>query len=287
MFMLGYAWQKGAVPLRAESIEQAIELNRIAVEANKAAFLWGRRAAHDLAAVERAAGPAAAEPAEFATALEDIVKRRIDFLTAYQDDAYARRYKDLVVRVQTREAGAVRDSDALARAVARYYFKLLAYKDEYEVARLYTDTRFLKSVQDRFDGDYKLNFHLAPPLTAERDPDTGHMVKKAYGPRMLTGFRLLAKLKFLRGTAWDPFGRSAERRRERELIAEYEAVIDELLAGLTPANHAVAVEIASIPEHIRGFGHVKERHISDAKSNEAALLTRFRGPDRRHADAAD
>jgi len=286
MFMLGYAWQKGAVPVSLKSIEQAITLNGIAVEANKAALLWGRRAAHDRNAVDRAAGPAAAEPEGFATTLEDVVKRRIDFLTAYQNEAYARRYKDLVVRVQTAEAHALQGTDALVQTVARYYFKLLSYKDEYEVARLHTDTSFLNAVREQFTGDYKLNFHLAPPLTAERDMDTGRMIKKAYGPWMLRVFGVMAKLKFLRGTAWDPFGRSDERRQERTLITEYEAVIEELLAGLTPANHAVAVEIAEIPEHIRGYGHVKDRHIADAKANEAALLTRFRDPDQQ-ADAAD
>ncbi|MEX2617930.1 MAG: indolepyruvate ferredoxin oxidoreductase family protein [Alphaproteobacteria bacterium] len=286
MFMLGYAWQKGTIPIAAESIETAIELNGVAVKANKAAFLWGQRAAHDPAAVQRAAGPAAEKPEAFATTLEDVVRRRIEFLTGYQDAAYARRYKDLVVRVQTAESRIMRDSDALTQAVARYYFKLLAYKDEYEVARLHTDPAFLQSVRDRFTGDYRLNYHLAPPLTAERDPETGHLRKKAYGPWMLQAFRLLAKLKGIRGTAWDPFGRSAERRRERELIIEYEAAIAEILAGLTVANHAIAVEIASVPEHIRGYGHVKDRHIADAKANEAALFARFRDGDGQ-ANAAD
>jgi indolepyruvate ferredoxin oxidoreductase len=180
----------------------------------------------------------------------------------------------------------MRGEDGLARAVARYYFKLLAYKDEYEVARLYTDSGFMKSIRARFEGNFRLNFHLAPPLLAERDLHTGHLRKKSYGPWMLRAFSLLARLKFLRGTAFDPFGRSDERRRERGLITEYETMMAELLAGLKADNHDLAVELASIPEHIRGFGHVKERHIDDAKAREARALAAFRDPAAR-ADAAD
>lgn len=286
MFMLGFAWQMGTVPIGFAAIEEAITLNGIAVEANKRAFLWGRRAAHDQTAVEKVAAPTAVPAPELATSLQDIVEKRIPFLTDYQDEAYARRYKDLVVRVQTAEAKIVRDSDALARAVARYFFKLLAYKDEYEVARLYTDGGFLKKVASQFEGDFKLNFHLAPPLLADRDLETGVAAKKAYGPWMLSAFRVLAKLRFLRGTALDPFNKTAERKRERQLITEYEATISELLNSLNAGNHALAVEIASLPEHIRGYGHVKERHIDDVKAQEPAMLAAFRAPSLR-ADAAD
>ena len=286
MFMLGFAWQKGTVPISREAIEEAITLNGVAVEANKRAFLWGRRAAHDPAAVEKLAMPTAAAAVQLATALDDIVEKRIAFLTNYQDEAYARRYKDLVVQVQTAEARVVRDDDTLARTVARYYFKLLAYKDEFEVARLYTGTTFLETVANQFEGDYKLNFHLAPPLLAERDLETGIASKKAYGPWMLRAFKLLAKLRFLRGGPLDPFNRTAERRRERALITEYEAVIAELLSRLSADNHGTAVEIAGLPEQIRGYGHVKERHIEDVKAREAELLTAYRNPSA-HADAAD
>ena len=286
MFMLGFAWQKGTVPISREAIEEAITLNGVAVEANQRAFLWGRRAAHDPAAVEKMAMPAAAAAVQLATALEDIVEKRIAFLTNYQDEAYARRYKDLVVQVQTAEARVVRDDDTLARTVARYYFKLLAYKDEFEVARLYTGTTCLETVANQFEGDYKLNFHLAPPLLAERDLETGIASKKAYGPWMLRAFKLLAKLRFLRGGPLDPFNRTAERRRERALITEYEAVIAELLFRLSADNHGTAVEIAGLPEQIRGYGHVKERHIEDVKAREAELLTAYRNPSA-HADAAD
>jgi indolepyruvate ferredoxin oxidoreductase len=192
----------------------------------------------------------------------------------------------LVVRVQTAEARVVRDNDALAQTVARYYFKLLAYKDEFEGARLYTESGFLDTVADQFEGDYKLNFHLAPPLLADRDTETGIMQKKAYGPWMLRAFKLLAKLRFLRGGALDPFNRTTERKRERALISEYEATVEELLNRLGTDNHGAAVEIASLPEQIRGYGHVKERHIDDVKAREAELLTAYRNPSA-HADAAD
>jgi indolepyruvate ferredoxin oxidoreductase len=278
LFMLGYAWQRGLVPVSAEALERAIELNAVAVEANRQAFLWGRRAAHDLAAVERAATPI--EPgAEPARTLDEIVARRIDYLTRYQDAAYARRYKDLVVAVQRAESQRVKGAGGLAEAVARYYFKLLAYKDEYEVARLHADPAFLGRVNDAFEGDIKLRFHLAPPLFARPDPNTGEPRKLAYGPWMLPVFRGLARLKRLRGTWLDPFGYGPERRTERRLIADYEATITELLDGLDRDSHALAVEIASLPEHIRGFGPVKQRHLAAARAREAALLQAFRSPE--------
>ncbi len=166
----------------------------------------------------------------------------------------------------------------LTAAVARSLFKLMAYKDEYEVARLYAETDFLKRVADQFDGPYELRFHLAPPILGDRDPATGHLKKREFGPRMLTVFRLLAKLRRLRGTRFDIFGRSEERRAERRLIAEHEAVLDEIVADLSPANHPAAVELASLPLEIRGFGHIKEASLARAKAKEAALLARFRSP---------
>ena len=163
----------------------------------------------------------------------------------------------------------------------------MAYKDEYEVARLYTESDFLKRVADRFEGAYELRFHLAPPILGDRDPQTGHLRKREFGPWMLTVFRMLAKLRRLRGTPFDIFARSEERRTERRLIGEYEAVIDEILGRLTPANHAIAVELASLPFEIRGFGHVKEANLARAKAKEAALLARFRLPSPASALAAE
>ncbi|MGQ0675420.1 MAG: indolepyruvate ferredoxin oxidoreductase family protein [Rhodospirillales bacterium] len=280
-FMLGFAWQRGLVPLAEASILRAIELNAVAVEANKSAFRWGRRAAHDLAGVERAAAPvtplAMARP-DIAQTLEDVVARRIEFLTGYQDAALARRYKDLVVRAQRAESERAKGMAGFAMAVAKYYFKLLAYKDEYEVARLYADPAFMAKVRANFDGDYRLRFHLAPPLVAPRDAATGEAKKMEFGPWMLGAFRLLAKLKGLRGTAFDIFGYGEERRTERRLIQEYERTLDALLAGLSHDNHALAVEIASLPEHIRGFGHVKARHLAEAKAKEAELMARYLAP---------
>lgn len=290
LFMLGYAWQKGLVPISREALEQAIELNGVAVDFNKDAFLWGRRAAVDETRVARAAEPVTPlrlKQADIATSLEDIVERRIRFLTGYQNAAYARRYKDLVVRVQKAEGDRTKGQSGLAEAVARYYFKLLAYKDEYEVARLYTDGEFRRRVHDQFEGDYKIKFHMAPPLFAKRDPETGELEKQEFGPWMMSAFRLLAGLRFLRGSKLDVFGYAAERKQERQLITDYENTIDELLAGLTSQNHEIAVAIASIPEHIRGYGHVKERHLEKAKDEEAALLRAFRDPDGGQAKAAE
>jgi indolepyruvate ferredoxin oxidoreductase len=243
---------------------------------NKAAFHWGRRAAVDRAQVEALARPAAVEPSDaqhLSQSLDEVIARRVKFLTAYQDAAYAERYRGLVEKVKATETARAPGKSGLADAVARYQFKLMAYKDEYEVARLYTDGSFLAQIADTFDGDnLRFEFHLAPPLLARRDPATGLPRKMSFGPWLLPAFRLLAKLKFLRGTAFDPFGRTQERRTERKLIEDYQAMLDRVLDALTPDNHQVAVALAAIPEKIRGFGHVKQRHLAAAKADEAALL---------------
>ena len=288
LFLMGYAFQRGLLPLSLEAIERVIELNGVAVEANKRAFAWGRLAAHDGPRVEAAAKPMmlAPETPAVAATLEEIVSRRVDFLTAYQDQAYARRYADLVERADAAEREKAKGLTGLAEAVARYYFKLLAYKDEYEVARLYTDGEFLSKLNTQFEGDFKLRFHLAPPLLAPRDPETGELKKLTFGPWMFQAFKLLAKLRRLRGTPLDIFGYGAERKTERRLIRDYEATVAELIAHLGPENHALAVSIAHLPEHIRGFGHVKERHLRAAKEKEADLLSLFRSPSP-HATAAE
>ena len=278
LFMLGYAFQKGLLPLGLAAIERAIELNGVAVEANRHTFNWGRLAAHDHAKLERFLHPAHPAQALPAQGLAAIVERRGTFLAEYQDEAYARRYRDFVARVAEAEKTRVRGHGELAEAVARGLFKLMAYKDEYEVARLYTDGAFLQKLTREFDGKIRLEFHLAPPLLAKRDPMTGHLLKRSYGPWMLRAFALLKRFKFLRGTALDPFGRTAERRMERQLIADYERTLGELLSSLAPENHALAVEIAALPERIRGFGHVKERAVAEAKARETALLAAFRAP---------
>ena len=279
MFMLGYAWQKGLVPVSRDAIERAIELNAVAVDANKRAFNWGRAAAVDLAAVERAARPAA--PVSLRTlsrSLDETIARRVEFLTSYQNGAYAKRYQDLVRKVEAAETSRTPAHAGLTDAVARYAFKLMAYKDEYEVARLYTDGSFQAAMERQFESWDKIEFNLAPPMIAERDAETGHLKKRVFGPWMMTAFRLLAKLKGLRGTPLDVFGRTPERRMERQLIADYFALIDEILATLKPENHALAVQLAAIPEQIRGFGHVKDAHLKHAKAHEAELLRAYRSP---------
>jgi indolepyruvate ferredoxin oxidoreductase len=279
IFLVGYAYQLGAIPLSAAAIERAIELNGEAVAMNRAAFHWGRRAAVDRAAVEALAQPATAkhEAEHLSESFDEMVERRIKFLTAYQDASYAGEYRALVDRVKTAEAVRTAGKCGLVEAVARYLFKLMAYKDEYEVARLYTDGAFEKQVKTEFDGDnLRLEFHLAPPLLARHDKTTGLPRKMSFGPWVLPVFRLLSKMKFLRGTALDPFGYSAERRIERKLIADYKTLLDEILANLTPENHHLAVGLAAIPEKIRGFGHVKQRHLQAAKADEAALVEQFR-----------
>ncbi|MDE2285489.1 MAG: indolepyruvate ferredoxin oxidoreductase family protein, partial [Hyphomicrobiales bacterium] len=202
--------------------------------------------------------------------------RRVKFLTAYQNEAYAAGYRGFVEKAKAAEAARAPGKCGLADAVARYLFKLMAYKDEYEVARLYTDGSFLTQVENTFGGEnLRFEFHLAPPLLARRDKATGLPRKISFGPWLLPAFRLLAKFKFLRGTAFDPFGRTRERRTERKLIADYEAMLDRLFAALTPDNHHLAVGLAAIPEKIRGFGHIKQRHLAVAKADEKALLEQF------------
>ena len=277
-FMMGLAWQQGLIPLSEASLLKAIELNGAMVEMNKSAFAWGRRSAVDPQGVARIAGTVAYLPPhrKLSETLDDIIQRRVADLTRYQDAAYAARFKAKVDAVRTAEAAATPGRDALTRAVALNLYKLMAYKDEYEVARLYTDGEFLQQLRDTFSGDYKLQFHLAPPILSKIDPATGEPKKMNFGPWMLTAFRLLAKMKGLRGTKLDIFGRNPERKLERQLIADYETLIAELTARLTPANHAAAVDLAAVPALIRGYGPVKERNLKQAKIREAALLARFR-----------
>ncbi|MGV3654815.1 MAG: indolepyruvate ferredoxin oxidoreductase family protein, partial [Noviherbaspirillum sp.] len=289
MFMLGYAWQKGWVPLSEAAVIRAIELNGVSVTFNRQAFAWGRHAAHDLATVELAAGAPAqggAQVIEFRrpSGLDELIERRAAFLAQYQDAAYARQYREFVEQVRAAENALGGKTSRLAEAVARYLFKLMAYKDEYEVARLYSSGEFAARVAGMFEGDYRLKFHLAPPLLAKRDAQ-GRLVKQEFGPWMMKAFGVLAKLRFLRGGAFDIFGYSQERKTERALIAHYRQTIAGLLPLLTADNLAQLVEIASIPEQIRGFGHVKERHLQAAREKEAALLARFNGPDPKAAMA--
>ncbi len=275
MVIFGFAWQKGLVPLAFKTIDEAIALNGTAVEANRLAFAWGRRAAHDPAAIEQLLRPLRtdADP----SSLDALVRGYADELTAYQDAAYAQRYIALVERVRAAERRADRVDGPLAFAVARGHFRLLAIKDEYEVARLYSDGAFAQDLQRRFSGPYKIRFHMAPPVLARPDRATGHVRKQNYGAWMGRLFPLLARMRVLRGTWLDVFGYTGERRTERRLIGEYEQTIERLLAGLTADNYQLAEEVAALPERIRGFGHVKIGNIARAKQCEAELLAAFSG----------
>jgi indolepyruvate ferredoxin oxidoreductase len=274
--LLGYAWQQGLIPLSRESLLRAMELNGVAVENNKTAFEWGRTAAHNPAAVEQLLTPAQVIELRQRETLESVIARRVDFLTAYQNAAYANSYRDFVEKVRAAEVPLGRST--LAEAVARNLFKLMAYKDEYEVARLHAQSGFQEKIAAMFEGDYKVHYHLAPPLIAKRN-EKGELQKKKYGPAMLGAFRVLARLKGLRGTALDIFGRTEERRGERALIAEYRANIEQVLAGLEPGNLTLAVEIARIPEQIKGFGHVKARNLETARAQWVQLRERWQRPD--------
>ena len=280
--LLGFAFQKGWLPIGLPALQRAIELNGVAVARNLLAFAWGRRAAMDLDHVLRAASPAKpiAMPISLQprTDLDALIEHRAQFLTAYQNPAYAARYRRTVERIRTVERDRVGGS-RLAEAVARYAFKLMAYKDEYEVARLHTDGSFRARISAQFEGDYTLRYHLAPPTLIRPDAASGVATKRSFGPWMEVAMRGLARLSFLRGTAFDPFGRTAERREERALIADYESLVDELAARLDSANHAKAIELARIPEHIRGYGHVKQAHLAIARAKQAEALARWRAPE--------
>ncbi len=274
IFLLGYAWQQGLIPVSLDALLKAIEINGVAIEANKQGFHWGRIAAEDLAYVTQIT---AEKPIKTTTGLDDIIAHRYDFLVDYQNSDYANRYRDFVEQVRSVEQQLGNAELDLTKAVARYLFKLMAYKDEYEVARLYTNGEFLKKLSSTFDGKYKLTFNMAPPLLAREKDEQGRPKKLTFGPWMLSVLRLTAKLKFLRGTAFDPFGYNSERKRERQLANHYQSTIAGLLNTLTPDNLATAIEIAAIPNEIRGYGPVKEQAIQEARVKTGLLLDRFHG----------
>ncbi|KTS37347.1 indolepyruvate ferredoxin oxidoreductase [Methylobacterium indicum] len=284
MFMLGFAWQRGRVPLSRDALLKAIELNREAVAMNRAAFAWGRRAAAHPETMRAVEAPAP----DLAPDLDGVIAKRVAFLTAYQDAAYAARYAQAISALRSRESAIVPGQSALTDAAARSLFRLMAYKDEYEVARLYTDGSFQAQVQRTFEGEnLRYEFHLAPPLLARRDPATGRPRKMTFGPWMMTAFGMLARMKALRGTALDPFGYTRERREERRLVQDFEALLTEIARDLTPANHAAAVGLAGLPQRIRGYGPVKAKNLEAARDEEATLLARFRSEDAPLATAAE
>ena len=270
LFMLGFAFQKGAIPLSEAALLRAIELNGVAVDANKKAFLWGRRAAVDLQRVEKIALPTQTVIVQMPQNLDTVIKRRVDYLTAYQDADYAAQYTALVNRVRSTE-NALGLGNKLTTAVAKYYFKLMAYKDEYEVARLYTDGQFTDKLKQQFEGDFSLKFNIAPPLFSKKDAQ-GHLIKAQYGSWMWHAFGLLAKLKGLRGTKFDVFGYTQERQAERAMIADYRTTIEQLLSNLTADSLDTAIAVANLPEKVRGFGHVKEKAMQAYQLEKASLL---------------
>jgi indolepyruvate ferredoxin oxidoreductase len=253
---------------------RAIELNGVAVAANQRAFLWGRRAAFDLAAVEKIASPAQPVTLHLPQSLDKIIQRRIGYLSTYQNAAYAKQYSDLVQHIRDAENKlilGVSSANKLTLAVAHSYFKLMAYKDEYEVARLYTDGQFVEKLKQQFEGDFQLKFNLAPPLFAKKDAQ-GHLLKAQYGSWMWSAFRVLAKGKALRGTRLDVFGYSAERRMERALIVEYRDMMRALLPNLHQLQLETVIALANLPQKIRGFGHVKEQAMHAYQLERAQLL---------------
>jgi indolepyruvate ferredoxin oxidoreductase len=278
MFMLGLAWQAGAVPVSHFAILRAIELNGVDVAMNRAAFNWGRRAAVEPEAVaEIAAERSGKRKVPAAEGIDELAARRTRFLTEYQDERYAQRYADAVAAMREAEARVAPGRADLAEAVALNLFRLMAIKDEYEVARLFTDGSFQRQLASAFDGWGRLDYHLAPPLVARRDKTTGHLRKQTYGPGLLRVLRLLARFRGLRGSWLDPFGHTRERRTERKLLADYEATLTTIREHLASENHHLAVALARYPEKIRGFGHVKAEAMARVLPDAAARREAFLG----------
>jgi len=274
MFLLGYAWQRGQVPVSHAALMQAQELNGVAVAENAAAFVWGRRAALDLPAIEALVREAQPVPPsqKLSQSLEEVIARRVEYLTEYQDAEYAQRYAHLVERVRRAEVASMPGTTALTEAVARNYFKLLAYKDEYEVARLFSGAEFRDALQSAFEGDIRLTFHLAPPFLGDRDPHSGEPKKRSFGAWMMPLFNVLARFKILRGTRFDVFGYGAERCMERQLIGEYEEDVERLLKALDPARQALILEVAELPALVKGYGPVKLRSVDGYRTRRRALM---------------
>ncbi len=272
LFLLGFAWQRGLIPVSRQALERAIEINGVAVQLNQQAFLWGRRAAQDPERVMGLVENPLRKPRRLT--LDELIADREQRLTAYQDTAYARRFTDRLAQVRARDS---QPDGRLTEAVAKALYKLMAYKDEYEVARLYSNGDFKRKLDAQFSGNYRLRLHLAPPLLAKRDPNTGRPIKRELPGWILYAFAPLAKFKFLRGTALDIFGYSNERRRERRDIAEYQALLDDLVANLTPTNYDIAVQLAELPLQLRGFGHIKDENRTKLDLQRKPLLAAFHG----------
>ena len=278
LFLVGFAWQKGLIPLSRDALCQAIELNGVRVAWNQQAFEWGRRAARNLAAVREAAAGARPEPVPAPASLQEWIDRFAAELELYQNRACAERYRSDIHPLREAASAVAPEDDELALAAARNLYKLTAYKDEYEVARLFASPEFKAKLEAQFEGNYRLRFNLSPPAFAPKDRDSGLPRKIALGGWMLAGFKLLAAGKFLRGTPFDPFGYTGDRRLERQLMRDYEADLQEIAAGLNAENWALAIELASLPDMIRGYGHVKRRSVAAYRQRRKALLEAWRNP---------
>ena len=274
LFLLGYAFQHGLIPLKSESIEKAIRLNGIKVEKNLQAFRAGRIYGHNKNSLSVPRSTSANTKTIFKT-LNDKIEYRYQDLIAYQNKLYADKYKNLLNSIKISEQSLSNSSERLQEEVAISYYKLLAYKDEYEVARLYTDGRFESQLTEQFQGKFSCYFHLAPPFLGKRNSNTGHQEKRLFSPKMFYAFKLIKNLKFLRGTIFDIFGMSQERRKERELISNFEKDMGYILNGLSSDNYQSAIEIAKLPQKIRGFGHVKEKNIKEFEKENSLLLANF------------
>ena len=286
MFMLGFAFQKGGVPLSADAVEKAVELNGEAVQMNVDAFQWGRRAAHEPDFVQGMVDKARVAPPALATSLDDIIAKRAAFLTAYQNADYAARYKNLLEPVLAAEKNALGSSTLVSEAAARSLFKLMAIKDEYEVARLYTNGAFVAQLGEAFASYERLEFHLAPPAFSRKNAK-GQLVKRRFGAWMLNAFGVLARFKVLRGTPFDVFGYSAERSMERGLITAYEQDLAFAAERLDPTHQADITELLSLPMEIRGFGHVKHANLEKTQIKRSHLMAKIAGEAQDLAIAAE
>lgn len=285
LFMVGVAYQRGLIPVSAAAICKALELNGVAVEFNQQAFAWGRKWVVDEQAVREAAG-LESNGINRLTKLEDIVNYRADDLTHYQNNAYAEQYRTRLEEVQQRVSTKLDNADDFCIAVAKALHRVMAYKDEYEVARLYTDGRFKQQLDNTFEGDYQIKFHLAPPLLAKRDAHTGHLKKRQFGGYLMSAFKLLARLKGLRGSAFDVFAYSAERKMERGLIDELNQTVDVLVEGLNQSKQSHAIEIINLVLQVRGYGHVKQANYDQYRLRLNQQLKRYQQADELVIEAA-
>jgi indolepyruvate ferredoxin oxidoreductase len=273
MFIVGNAYQSGLIPVKANSIEQAIKLNGVSIEENINAFRLGRYSKNN----KKEILDLIYEKEKIKNDFDEKFIDRYNFLIEYQNKKYADKYKELVDYVKKCEEKISVDIKNFSNAVAINYFKLMSYKDEYEIARLYSDNEFINKINETFEGNFKINYHLSPPIFSTKDKVTGYPLKINFGSWIMILFKFISMFKFLRGTYLDPFGYFKERKIERLLINSYKERILEICSKLTIENYALAVEIASTPDQIRGFGYIKEKNIEIAKRCEDKLMSAFNG----------